>query len=277
MQRQLKSIAVSLGVVLTIFTTALSAFADAPVLVRGRGLNASATSASRLGCSKMQASEVAWVTLTDAGDIDQQVSGYPSGVTTITPVFQYNCVPQGTTIVSVFTFNGETVFTDKESLKQSSKKGLYSYPISYKDDQPIDEGEWGVQFFSGKTLLAEGAVVVGEAPGPGGGSTTTQAVTVQGTVVDKKTRKPIKGATVLVLKPGVTLTAFINGGQKEKDVFTAGQSDSQGQFSLSVALTRGETYALIIVAKGYKATGHQGLTIANDAPDPLTLTVTMTK
>lgn len=229
---------------------------------------------TRAGCNNLQPSDVGWVTLTANGEIDQQVSSYPSGVNTITPVFRYACVPQGTTIVSVFTFNGETVLTNKESLKPSTRKGIYQYPIGYADDTALDEGEWGAQFFNGKTLLTEGTVMVGEAAEA---ATPTQAVSVQGTVKDKKTKKPIKGATVLVLQPGVSLDSFIKGGQKDSDVFTAGQTDSQGEFALAAPLARGETYAIIIVAKGYKATANNALTVATDAPDPITLTVTMTK
>jgi len=266
---------VVVSAILVVLTTTLGALAAGPELAREQAAPVPAAGEALAGCTKMQATEVGWVTLTDDGDIDEQVKAYPSGVTQITPVFQYNCVPKNTTIVTVFTFNGETVLTDKESLKSSSRKGLYSYPISYKDDRPIDDGEWGVQFFSGKTPLTAGVVIVGGTAG--GGAATSEMVAVEGKVTDKKTKKPIKGATVLVLNPGVTIQNFIRGGQKDRDVYTAGQTDSQGEFALESPLARGEAYALIVVAKGYKATGHEGFTIAADAPDPLVLTITMTK
>ena len=273
MTRHSRLIMVVVSVILVVLTTTLGALAAGPELARERA--APAAGEALAGCTKMQATEVGWVTLTDDGDIDEQVKAYASGVTQITPVFQYNCVPKSTTIVTVFTFNGETVLTDKESLKSSSRKGLYSYPISYKDDRAIDDGEWGVQFFNGKTPLTAGVVIVGGTAD--GGAATSETVTVEGRVTDKKTKKPIKGATVLALNPGVTIQNFIRGGQKDRDVYTAGQTDSQGEFVLENSLARGETYALIVAAKGYKATGHEGFTVAADAPDPLVLTITMTK
>jgi len=278
MRRKLELLVGSAIAALVVSAAAWSALAAEPGLMRQSaalapmaGMNADAALA---GCTKMQASEVAWVTLDDEGEIDEQVSEYPSGTTTVTPVFQYNCVPKSTTLVTVFTFDGETVLTDKETLKASSRKGLYSYPISYEDERPIDEGEWGVQFYSGKTLLTAGAVSVGE--GESGGA-ASQTVTVEGKVTDKKTKKPVKSATILVLNPGVTIQKFINGGQKDKDVYTAAQTDSKGEFALGSPLEREQTYAIIVVAKGYKATGHEGFTVASDAPDPLVLTITMAK
>ena len=44
-------------------------------------------------CTDMQATDVAWVTLTTDHHIDKQVPAYDSGATRITPFFQYSCAP----------------------------------------------------------------------------------------------------------------------------------------------------------------------------------------
>jgi hypothetical protein len=228
-------------------------------------------------CSKMQASAVTWVTLTAEGDIDEEVEdAYPPDTTLITPVFQYNCVPKKTSIVTVFKLDGEEVYSDKESLKATNAKGLYAYPLGTNDDSPLPEGEWTVEFYNSKTLLTEGAVFIGESNG-GGATTTTSKVTVGGLVTDKKSKKPIKGATILVLEPGVTVQDFIDGGQKERDVFTAGRTDSKGKFILADQLRRETGYSIIVVAKGYKATAADGFTIGADESDPVVLNITMNK
>lgn len=223
-------------------------------------------------CADMQAGPVAWVTLDEAGNIDQQVDSYPAGTTLITPVFEYQCVPRQATVVTVFTFNGETVHTDRESLRATNRKGLYGFPLS-AGDQPFDDGEWGVQFYNGKALLTTGAVSVGGAQA----GTPSSLVAVEGTVADKKSGRPIKGAVVLVLRPGVSVQQFLDAGKRDADVVTAGKSDSRGRFVLQHALERGVTYGLIIVARGYRATGMDAFAVAASAPDPLVLTVTMTK
>lgn len=246
--------------------------------LRGHGQALAAPAAEVLAaCSKMQASAVTWVTLTDEGDIDEEIEGaYPTDTNLITPVFQYNCVPKKTSIVTVFKLDGEEVFSDKESLKSSNAKGLYAYPLGTEDNSPLPEGQWTVEFYNSKTLLTEGSIFIGEDTGTGT-TTSSSKVTIEGKVTDKKSKKAIKGATILVLEPGVTVQDFIDGGQKEKDVFTAGQTDSKGQFVLADQLLRETGYSIIVVAKGYKATAADGFIISADEPDPVVLNITMNK
>ncbi len=276
--KQIKLAAVILGVSLAFVATVFTAFAD-PNLARREAVAAapaqSEAEAPLAACSKMKGSAVAWVTLDDDGDIDEDVESYPSGVNTITPVFEYNCVPKKATLVSVFTLDGETVYSDKESLKATDRDGLYAYPLGTTDESPLPEGAWGVEFYNSKTLLTAGEIIVGEGSGDDGAPSTS--VTVEGVVKDKKTKKPIKGAVILVLKPGITIEKFVDGGQKKKDVYTGGQTDSKGQFVVEDQLERNVEYSVIVTAKGYKPTGGDEFVVTDDDPDPLELTITMSK
>lgn len=275
MKHQIKLTAALLGAALIILATVFSASATTPLARGAMALSAPAANAelALATCTKMSGSDVIWVTLDDEGDIDEEVEAYPPDTTLITPVFEYNCVPKKTTLVTIFKLDGEEVFSDKETLKAGNAKGIYAYPLGMEDDSALPEGNWEVEFYNNKTLLTSGEVVLGE----DNGDTPSEQVTVSGVVSDKKSKKPIKGATIVVLKPGVTVQKFIDGGQKDKDVFTAGQTDSKGQFVLEDQLTRNTEYSIIVVAKGYKATAADGFTVSDDDPDPLVLTITMNK
>lgn len=276
MKTQLKLSAALLGAALIILATVFSASATTPLTRSETPLNlpAAQPELALATCSKMSGSEVIWVTLTEDGDIDEEVDAYGPDTTLITPVFEYNCVPKKTTLVTLFKLDGEEVFSDKESLKASNAKGVYGYPLGMEDDSALPEGAWEVEFYNNKTLLTSGEVIVGEDTG---GDTPSEKVTVGGLVSDKKSKKPIKSATIIVLKPGVTVQNFIDGGQKDKDVLTAGQTDSKGEFVLEDQLLRNTDYSIIVVAKKYKATAVDGFAIGDDDPDPLVLNITMNK
>jgi hypothetical protein len=276
MKRELKLLVISVGVAVMVVATAFSAFASEPALTR-RGTSAQAPDLSLAGaqsCTKMKASEVGWFGFTDDGDIDldNQVESYESGTTTIAAVFEYTCVPKKATIVTIFKLGDEQVWSDKEALKASNSSGLYPYSLGTNDNSELPEGEWGVEFYNNKTLLTKGTITVG-----GSGEETASTVTVQGTVKDKKSKKAIKGAVVIVLVPGVTIQKFIDGGQSDDDVLTGAKSDSKGNFVLEDQLEREVKYSLIIVAKGYKPVGQDGFIIAADEAEPIELTVTMSK
>ena len=270
--RQLKWMLVVAGSLLALAATVLAASAAAPGLARGGGV-AAPPAAPLAACTSMSAEEVVWVTLDEDGQIDQQVDAYESGVTEIVPVFQYNCVPSKASIVSVFSLNGEPVFTDKESLKASSSGGLYGYPLGTTDGSALDDGEWSVEFYNNKTLLTEGSVVVGDA----GDNPSGNSATVEGTVKDKRTKKPIKGAVVLILVPGVTAEDWVSGGKSQDDILTVGKSDSKGYYKLENTLERVTPFSIIIVAKGYKSVAADGFVIGVDDDDPYQIDVTLTK
>lgn len=273
MRHYLKHLAVAGAAALVAMATAASVFATGSGL-DGAGVRID-SDAPAATCSKLKASEVAWVTLNDDGEIEDQVDSYPSETTLITPLFEYNCVPKKITVVTVFTLDGEPVFTDKETLKATKSRGIYAYSLGTEDETALPEGEWGVEFYNSKTLLTSGTIVVGD--GGGGEVPEGETVTVQGVVRDKKTKKPIKAAVILVLNPGVTVEEWVDGGQEDEAVFTAGKTDSKGQFVLESELERDVEYSLIVVAKGYKPIGYDGFVVTEDDPDPLDLNIAMTK
>ena len=80
---------------------------------------------------------------------------------------------------------------------------------------------------------------------PGGGSTR-----VSGTVLDASTRRPIRGASVLIIKPGIQVNK-VRSKNLKTHVYTLGSSNSSGVFRARRALKRGATYGVVVTAKGY--------------------------
>lgn len=281
MKQQIKTLAMVVAALIALVGAVFSAY-GAPAELARAGQVAARSGSPRLArmlpfpraaCTDMEPSDVAWVTLNEDFEIEDQVDSYPSGTSLITPVFEYACVPKKVTVVTVFSLNGEVVYSDKEALKASNSDGLYGYPLGTTDESPMDDGLWGVEFFNNKTPLTEGEVIVGEGDDPIEGET----VTVEGTVKDKKTKKAIKGAIVLVLNPGMTVDDWVDGGQEDSDVYTAGQTNSKGQFTLEDPLTRNEVYSLIVVAKGYKPIATDEFVIEDDVEDPVQLDIVLSK
>ncbi len=236
---------------------------------------------SRCPTFKAKSTDVAWVTLDADNNIDQQVSSYPDGTTTITPLFEYDCVPKPVEIVTVFSLNGEQVFSDKETIKASKTEGLYGYPLGTTDGSPLDDGTWGVEFYNNKKLVAAGEVEVGGSGNnngnENGNQSTNQTVKVEGTVSDKASGAPINGAKVFFLVPGTTVQEFVDGNYQDADVLTGAGTDSKGAFTLPVPLERNVGYSVIVVATGFKAVAGDDFTITDEDPDPLILDIQLSK
>jgi hypothetical protein len=237
-------------------------------------------------CDTFQAStDVYWVTLDSNGKVDQTVTDYPDGATEIVPVFEYDCNPKAFQLVTIFSFNGQQVFSDKTTLKATDQHDLFGYPLVTKSGGAIDNGEWGVEFYNAKTLVASGKVAVGgggSGNGNGNGNdngnqSSSSTVTVQGTITNKSGGKPIAGAVFVVLNEGITIDQFVKDNYADKDIFTGAKSDSSGQFTLPDQVKRNTDYSIMVAAKGFKAVAIDGFNIDDSQPDPLVLDVTLSK
>jgi hypothetical protein len=277
MARQVRLLVVLVGGLLAAFGVLFAAHARpgelAPRLPRAAS-PARPLAAPLAACRDMDAGPVAWVTLTDEGDVDRQVRSYPARTNAITPIFEYACVPPRLILVTVFSHDGRPLFTDKEQLRATDSPGVYGYPLGTNDGSPLAEGEWGVEFYDNKVLMTSGRVLVGAAVDD---DAAGELVAVEGVVTDKKSRRPISGAAVLVLQPGVRVSAWIKAGQPDDDVFTGARSDSQGAFILAEPVEREVTYSIVIVARGYKTLATDAFVVRVDQPEPVVLTVKMVK
>jgi len=272
MKKQLRSLAMSAGslfsllAVLCITTTAVAAPSanlasrfqgGSPQPASSSNANSSANSksdAAATKCTKMTPSDGYWVTLADDGSIDQKVDSYPSGTTKVVSAFDYDCIPAKTKLNIVWSIDGEQVLTDNDTPKPTTKADTYTYSLFMKDGSALSDGQYAVEFYIGQNLLTSGTVTVGDTVTSTTNVSTTNTsteVTVQGTVSDSKSKKPITGALVVVLNDGVDTAQWLKDGQ-DSDVFAFAKTDSKGQFELNNKIPTGKPLPWIIGAKGYK-------------------------
>lgn len=78
-----------------------------------------------------------WVTVSEEDQEEvEEVESYPSGTSRITAQFEYNCIPRRTTIVTVWSYEGEAILTAEDRPKADNKPGNFSVSLFTKDDSP---------------------------------------------------------------------------------------------------------------------------------------------
>lgn len=232
----------------------------------GSALEAPAAQASR--CAKMEAGDVIWVALNEDDELEE-VESYPSEITRITAQFEYNCIPRRTTLVTVWYIDGEAVLTAEDKPKATNQPDVWQASLYTEDESALPDGEYSVEFYIGDQLLTQGAVTVG-------GGSTGAAVTVQGTIVDSKSKRPIQGAVVVVLVEGVSAQDWLDNGTDD-EVFASAKTDSKGQFVLDNPIEIGVPHSWLIGAKGYRLIIEEDWALEEGTEDPLVLTIALVK
>jgi hypothetical protein len=97
-------------------------------------------------------------------------------------------------------------------------------------------------------------------------------VEVYGYITDAETGRGIPGAYFAVLQPGVTVADFTG---DEDQIYTLAETDRRGYYELPLPLVRGETYSMIIVAKGYRPIAEDDVYVPEDVESPVEVNVTL--
>ncbi len=104
-------------------------------------------------------------------------------------------------------------------------------------------------------------------------------VYLQGTVSNGDTDRGIEGAQVFILRPGLSATdAAADDTVSRSEVLATGTTDAQGFYRTDVAVTRGQTYSAIVIARGYRPIiADNGVEVPGDATNPYEIDATMRK
>jgi hypothetical protein len=76
-------------------------------------------------------------------------------------------------------------------------------------------------------------------------------VTVTGTMVSADTGAPIQGGHIIILNPGVSPTGYAEDPSNPDAVFADGESGVNGRFQAAPPVVRGQSYGVIVIARGY--------------------------
>jgi hypothetical protein len=76
-------------------------------------------------------------------------------------------------------------------------------------------------------------------------------VTVTGTMVSADTGAPIEGGHIIILNPGVSPTGYAEDPSNPDAVYADGESDVNGRFQAAPPVVRGQSYGVIVIARGY--------------------------
>lgn len=145
----------------------------------------------------------------------------------------------------------------------------------YSESGPLPDGEYFVELVVEGQVVASGTAAIGVPGLPTPQPTKPQGgVQVEGNVVDLDTGRPIAGALVLVLNPGITLRTFE---WTFEEVYSSAETDRNGFFELPDQLARGECYTVAIGASDYWTFGQDDVCMDPDADPVLVWEVSLEK
>ncbi len=171
--------------------------------------------------------------------------------------FEFDGMKNGTPWSYVWMSDGKIIIEQNDKWDDGNE-GSKSVKISNRNGIPA--GEYHMVLGIGGEIALEGKMVVTE-------QVDDSDSEVSGEIVDEQTGRGIDGALVIVLKPGASMRRFLQS-REERYVESSTETKSDGSFTLPDQLPKGESYSLVVAARGYEPITVDGaLRIGPTAPE----------
>lgn len=212
----------------------------------------------------------------DARGVTGVATSFESGIREIHGGVPYQDMENGTAWGYMWLLDGKNLTGQSNLRWDFGPSGVLDLYLRGKNG--LSDGTYHLQVFLRGKLAREGQFTIGRPqarPTPEKPSTDQDnGVLVTGTILDYSTRKPIQGAIIIFLYPGLTIEDFDNDTSdgKSQTVISYGVANAQGQFTTNAPLPRGYIYSALVGAKGYQRIAEDdALEIAEDDPDLIEL------
>ncbi len=209
--------------------------------------------------------------------ITGEATTFPSGTKEIHAGLPYDNMRDGTAWGYTWQYAGQDVTGNTDLQWKFGQSGVLDLSLSGK--KGLTDGEYNLQVFLRGDMVQEAGFTVGKKPSNNRPPQKPQppadtGVTLTGTIIDHATQRPIQNAIIVFLTPGLTVDDFDadKSDGKTKTVYAYGVTDAKGVYTLNKPLPRGETYTVIVGAKGYaRIAEDDALEITKDDPDVIQL------
>lgn len=229
---------------------------------------------SNSGSGNESASSFAWVDTSNSSqdECDYQgdtINSYSGTFLCIATIFDYSGMTNGELLVEHWFLNGEKV-AEYSYAWEWDENGTFATWLP-NDGDPMPNGTYKLELYAGDNLTLMGTSPAVEVSGSTGGSTQPQnessgnTITVYGQVYDSASNKPINGAYVFVLNPGITYDEWANANYPDKDISTYLQTGSDGRYKIT-DIPRNTEFTLVFSAQGYYDSYADNLSAGDNDP-----------
>lgn len=200
-------------------------------------------------------------------------SAFPSGIAEIHAAVPYASMTRGTPWGYVWLLDGQEAASNRSRWNDRATGEL---DLSLSGRRGLPDGEYTLQFFVNNALAQEATATVGQPaatpPPQAPPQRESSGVIVTGTILDYDTSRPLEGAVIYFLQPGVTVRQWANSKDPISLVQAAGVADESGAFVTAPPLPRGQSYSVVVFLKGYQPiAADAAFEVAADDPDVLEL------
>lgn len=206
-----------------------------------------------------------------------QISNFAAGTPSIYSLFNWQQLATGTSWTMRWSVDGDVFYS--RTIPWYGPESGSNYTIEVSAPGGVPDGTYRMELFVGRLPLAsiESRVGIGQLPIDRFAS--TQGAQLRGRIIDAETGLGIPGASFILISDQYSVSDFA---WNEDQIYASSVSDQYGQFEIDRLLqfsteARAVPYSAVVVAQGYVPLSADGLEVRADGPNPIDLTIELTR
>lgn len=183
-------------------------------------------------------------------------SAFPSGTGEIHALVPYQNMRDGTPWGYIWVYEGQEAISEPELRWDDGAAG--NLDLSVFADGGLPDGDFSLQVYVNNRMVQEGSFTVGSANPIENDKPTSpppideEGIYITGQILDIDTGKPLEGAVIAFLIPGMTVADLDAADDFRSVVMALGVTDASGTFFTDMPLPRGEVFSVVIGREGYQ-------------------------
>jgi hypothetical protein len=200
------------------------------------------------------------------------ISTFTSQAEKIYAIFKWENIAPGT-LWRMRWLVDNTAFYDQILPWNNSESGD-AYIVELTTPESIPDGTYRIELSIDNVVLQSEQIQLGIGQLPIDPFTRAEGVQLRGKVIDASTREGIPGLTVIIISDQFSVAEYEG---RQSQVFALATTDRNGQFQIDRPLQFKVPYSMLIAASGYLPIPADGIEVDQDTPNPLDMTIYLTR
>jgi hypothetical protein len=200
------------------------------------------------------------------------LSNFPNTINTLYMLFDWQQIAPGTIWTMRWSVDNVPFFD--QTLPWNAAQSGQNFLTRLSTGGTIPDGTYTLDLLVNNVQLASTKAQIGIGQLPIDSFAQASGVQLRGQILDADTRKGIPGVTFVLISKEFSVSEF---NWDQKQIYALAVTDRNGRFELTRPLDYLTLYSAIIAAQGYLPISADGIEIKTDSPNPIELTIYMTR
>ncbi|NWF71345.1 MAG: trypsin-like peptidase domain-containing protein [Chloroflexi bacterium] len=201
-----------------------------------------------------------------------EISSFANSVEALYTLFNWSQITRGTLWTIRWRVDGSVFY--EQTLPWANAESGSDFLTRLTGENGIPDGTYRMELLIGSVLLVSAEAQVGIGQLPIDRFATASGIQLRGQIIDAETLRGVPGVSFIVISEDFSIADFT---WDQSQIYALTVTDRNGRFQIDRPLQLGVPYSVLVVADGYLPISADGVELDAETPNPLEMTIYLTR